>query len=123
MAAVWPLVLIASAGGPAQPSATIRELGHALTRCFEAPPRSEGSQITVRFSLRRDGTVFGKARITYSRLVGAADDQALFARTVAASLDACTPVSLDPGFGAVIAGKPLTILFSGARPSLSFNNP
>ncbi len=51
--------------------------------------------------------------MTYLKLMGRPEDRAAFERAVAASLDACTPVRLDPAFAAVIAGQPLTVLFSG----------
>ena len=110
--AVWPVVF-ALAGGPARPSATFAELRQALTHCFAAPPRAAGSLVTVRFSLKRDGTVFGRPRVTFLKLMGRPEDRAAFEKAVAESLNACTPVSLAPGLGAVIAGQPLTVLFPG----------
>ena len=85
----------------------------ALTRCFAAPPRASGSLVTVRFSLRRDGTVFGRPRVTYLKLAGRPEDRAAFEKAVTDGLNACTPVRLDPALGAIIAGQPLTLLFPG----------
>ena len=120
MTALLPLVLLAAFDAPPlPPSVNFRELGHALTRCFQAPPRTEGMQVTVRFSLRRDGSVFGKPRVTYFHPAGSQDDQAAFEKAVASSLDACTPVRVAPDFAAAIAGHPLTILFSSTRQVLS----
>ena len=109
----WPVVWIALAGSPGEPVATFGALRDALTRCFAAPSHAGGSAVTVRFSLRRDGAVFGKPRVTYLKLTGPPEDRAAFARAVTASLDACTPVRLDPDLAAVIAGQPLTVMFSG----------
>ncbi len=109
----WPVVWIALAGSPAEPVATFGALREALSRCFAAPPHAGGSVVTVRFSLRRDGAVFGRPRVTYLKLAGRPEDQAAFERAVAASLEACTPVRLDPDLAAVIAGQPLTLMFSG----------
>ena len=111
---------IALAGPQGSGVATFGELREALTHCFAAPSGTRGSTVTVRFSLRRDGTVFGKPRVTFVKLSRRADEGAAFEKAVAASLDACTPVRLDPRFAAVIAGQPLTILFSGdgSRPVL-----
>ncbi|WP_158808162.1 hypothetical protein [Beijerinckia sp. L45] len=106
-------VLIAASMSPAEPSATFRELSRALTQCFEAPGRADKSEATVRFSLKRDGTVFGKPRLTYAHLVGSPEDQAAFEKAVVAGLNACTPVQLSPGLAALIAGQEITISFSG----------
>ncbi len=121
MTPAWLLALASTATSSPPPSATFRALEHALTHCFQAPPHADGSAITVRFSLKRDGSVFGVPRVTYARLAGTAEDQALFRQAVVASLDACTPVRLSPALAATIAGHPLTILFSGDRPVLSIN--
>lgn len=111
--AAWPLVLMALAGPSQEPAASFAALRQALTHCFIAPPHTRGSVATVRFSLRRDGAVFGRPKVTYLQRAGRPEDQAAFEKAVAASLDACTPVRLDPGLAAVIAGQPLTVLFSG----------
>ena len=116
----WPLVWIVLAGLQDSPVATFGELRQALTHCFAAPPHTDGSVITVRFSLRRDGAVFGRPRVTYIKLAGRPEDGTAFEKAVTDSLEACTPLHLDGYFAAVIAGQPLTVLFSGdgSRPVL-----
>lgn len=102
---------------PATPIATLRELGPALTACFRAPVRSAGSEITVVLSLTRQGSVFGKPKITYAKLVGQPEDRRAFVEAALGALAACTPVPLTPGLGGAVAGRPLSIRFVGGGPA------
>lgn len=98
----------------------ISEIGPAFRRCWKPPPMTgahDGVMATVRFSLRRDGSIFGQPRVTWeTRRI----DPALKERFTASVLDAirnCAPVRLSPRLGASIAGRPFTIRFHGRAPS------
>jgi hypothetical protein len=82
-----------------------------LTRCWRAPPRSEGSTITVGITLKRDGAMFGQPTITYSKLTGNTDVQKRFVAAALAALAACTPVAITDGLGGAIAGRRIFIRF------------
>ena len=112
-------LIMTIAPGPPAPATNIEDLKNALFRCFAPPPGSAGSEMTVRFSLRRNGTILGKPTITYARLSG--DDQArrAFAAAVLGSLSACTPVSLSAGLGSAIAGKMIALRFISSRQDIS----
>ncbi len=117
--ALLVVLLLLPAPASAEPRiGTLRELGPALTRCWRAPAGSEGSEITLRFSLRRDGSLIGQPRITYSKLEGHPTDQRAFVAAALGALAQCLPVPLSEGLGGTIAGRPLTIRF-GARPGLN----
>ena len=107
------LILTAMLVAQSAPAANFHELGQALYRCFHPPEHSAGSQMTVRFSLTRDGAVFGKPAVTFSKLVGAPADQEAFVQAALGAVAACTPVTLTPGFGAALAGRPITLRFVG----------
>lgn len=111
------LAALALAAGPAAaaPANTLRELWPALTRCWQPPPGTVGSEITVAFALRRDGTLLGKPRITYSRLTGDAEAQRAFVAAALIALARCTPVAITDGLGGAIAGRQLSIRFQ-SRP-------
>ncbi len=98
------------------PADTLEALGQALTACFQAPAGSAGSVITVLVSLRRDGTVLGQPRITFSHLVGTPDRRRVFVAAALGALKACTPVAVTPGLGGAIAGRPFSIRFVGGGP-------
>jgi hypothetical protein len=98
-------------GPEAAPANTLRELYPLLTRCWRAPPGSEGSTITVGITLKRDGTMFGQPTITYSKLTGDADMQKRFVASALAALAACTPLAITDGLGGAIAGRRIFIRF------------
>jgi hypothetical protein len=100
----------------AAPANTLRELYPLLTRCWRAPPGSEGSTITVGITLKRDGTMFGQPTITYSKLIGDTDAQKRFVAAALAALAACTPVALTNGLGGAIAGRRIFIRFGSQVP-------
>lgn len=109
------LLSAALAAGPAiaepRPVATLAELWPALTACWRPPPGSAGQELTVRFSLKRNGELLGQPRITYSKLTGGAEDQKRFVAAALAAIAECLPVRLSEGLGGTIAGRPLTIRF------------
>jgi hypothetical protein len=82
-----------------------------LTRCWRAPPGSEGSTITVGITLKRDGTMFGQPTITYSKLTGDTDAQKRFVTSALAALATCTPASITDALGGAIAGRRIFIRF------------
>lgn len=98
----------------------IDEIAPAIRRCWSPPAMdgpNAGAMATVRFSLRRDGSIFGQPRVTWG--AGRADP-ALQQRFTASVLDAvrdCAPLRLSSRFGAAIAGRPFTIRFHGRAPS------
>ncbi|WP_258117620.1 hypothetical protein [Mesorhizobium onobrychidis] len=50
------------------PVDTINEMFSAIVACWESPPGTAGMTLTLQFSIRRNGTLIGKPRATYSRL-------------------------------------------------------
>jgi hypothetical protein len=72
---------------------------------------------TVRFSLRRDGTIFGQPRVTWETRRTDPDLRERFTASVIDAIRNCAPVRLSPRFGASIAGRPFTIRFHGRAPS------
>jgi hypothetical protein len=98
----------------------LSELAPALRRCWE-PPRLSGVDdsvmATVRFSLRRDGTLFGQPRVTWGTKRTDPELQERFTQSVIAAVRACTPMRLSQSFGESIAGRPFSIRFHGRAPS------
>ena len=97
---------------------TLDGLGRALTACWSAPAGSAGSDITVLLSFTRTGAVLGKPRVTHSHLLGSDGEKQAFVAAAFDALARCTPVSVTPGLGGAIAGRPFTIRFVGGRPAL-----
>ena len=97
------------------PANTLPDLWRELSACVKAPTESAGSEVTILFALKRDGSLLGKPRITHSHLLGDADAQNAFLAEATGALAACLPLSVTDALGGAIAGRPLSIRI-GRRP-------
>jgi hypothetical protein len=102
-----------AAGGP--PANSLRELYVELQKCLAAPGGVAGSELTIVFSLRRDGSLLGRPRISYSKLLGGAAEQLQFGEGVAAAFNQCLPLPITDALGGAIAGRPISIRFTVGR--------
>ncbi|MGX1741781.1 hypothetical protein ACWIEX_09510 [Bosea sp. NPDC055353] len=92
------------------------EIAPAVRRCWNPPPLPgdlTGAMVSLRFSLRRDGSLFGQPRVTWETKRGDAAFQQRFSESAIAAIRSCTPMRLSAGLGASIAGRPFTIRFHG----------
>ena len=101
----------------AQSPDNIRELFQFLYQCAKIPPGTEGSELTLKFSLTHYGALRGKPMITYSKLVGSPEDQRVFVSAALEALEKCTPVPLTENFGKVVGQKMIIMPFPGRRES------
>jgi hypothetical protein len=98
----------------------LSEIAPALRRCWSPPPLegpNAGAMATVRFSLRRDGSLFGQPRVSWGTKRSDPELQARFSQSVVDAVRACTPLRLSQRLGASIAGRPFSIRFHGRAPS------
>ncbi len=105
--------LRASETGPG-PVDTLKDLFPALAACWEAPEglaKFERTEITARLALRRDGSVIGTPRITFSQIPGDTRARDILVRATLDAIARCTPVRLTPSLGGAIAGRPLALRF------------
>ncbi|WP_425463299.1 hypothetical protein [Methylobacterium terricola] len=94
---------------PEGPADTLAGLAPRLAACWRPPADLEAAAITARFALRRDGSLQGTPRITFTRVPPRWRD-ALVAETLA-SLARCTPARLTAGLGGAVAGRPIALRF------------
>jgi hypothetical protein len=93
------------------PANTLLELFGKLNHCLMTPKGIIGSELTIVFSLRRDGALLGKPKITFAKLPEDVSDQRKFAEGVETAFDKCLPVAITDGLGGAIAGQPLSMRF------------
>ncbi|MGU3539469.1 hypothetical protein [Methylobacterium sp. A54F] len=101
-----------------EPAATLTELWRRLgacTRVSRVPVDALGSEVTVLFSIRRDGSLQGEPRITYSRLYGDEAAQRGFIGNALADLARCFPISITDGLGGAVAGRPFRLRLTSPR--------
>ena len=99
---------------PSAPVDTLRALYPALAACWRAPDGLAGlerTEITTRFSLRRDGSLIGTPRVTFSSLPNDTRARTILTDATLAAIRRYTPVEVTPGLGAAIAGRPLALRF------------
>jgi len=101
----------------AQPANTLRQLWEKIGGCFADTHLSSGSEVTVVFSLKRDGSLNGKPRISYSKLPADESVRNGDAAAIAHALDACLPIQITDGLGGAIAGRPIALRIGGKRPT------
>ncbi|QEL21490.1 hypothetical protein FQV39_02045 [Bosea sp. F3-2] len=97
----------------------LADIAPALRRCWNPPPLPgdlTGAMVSLRFSLRRDGSLFGQPRVTWETRRGDPEFQRRFSDSAVAAIHACTPMRLSKGLGASIAGRPFIIRFHGRVP-------
>ncbi|MER8443237.1 TonB C-terminal domain-containing protein [Mesorhizobium sp. M1066] len=96
------------------PVDTIREMSDAIYACWKPPPGTAGMSLTLRFSLRRDGTLIGKPRATYSDLGADAQLSRAFVASILKALDEALPLPFSHSMGGAIAGRMLAPRFTAA---------
>jgi hypothetical protein len=96
------------------PIDTINEMFSAIIACWEPPPGTAGMSLTLQFSIRRNGTLIGKPRATYSRLGNDDKLNRAFVASVLEALDKALPLPVSDSMGGAIAGRMLFPRFTAA---------
>ena len=99
-------------GARSEPVSSLAGMWRTIRDCTNraaGPPEAVGSEFTVLFTMKRDGSLQGQPRITYSHLLGDQATQQAFFSSVLAALARCFPMPLTEGLGGAIAGRPLRL--------------
>ena len=110
-------LLLCGANEPALPANTLAELGAQIGACLDR--QGEGwarGEITVNFSLRRDGSLIGRPRIAYLRPEHDEATRQQVAEQAAEAMARCFPARITEKLGEALAGR----MFSWR---LTFGNP
>ncbi len=112
-----PSALCAGAApSQAAPANTLRDMFNQLGACFSREAGADegwrGAEMTLRFSLRRDGSLIGKPHITYSKLPKEETDKRRVMDSFAFAMDRCLPVKITDGLGGAIAGQMIAYRFA-----------
>jgi hypothetical protein len=107
--------------GPAlsEPVSTLAELWGRFGACSQVthvPSGAEGSEVTVLFALKRDGSLLGKPRVTHSQFVGDDATQHAFLAAALADLAGCFPLEITDGLGGAVAGRPFRLRLVSRKP-------
>jgi hypothetical protein len=100
------------------PLDSIRDMFDALRACWMPPPKEEahhGMEYTVRFALKRDGTMIAAPRMTYSSHEVSVETREVYRDAIDVALKRCTPLHFSGGMAGAIAGRPIAIRFVDDR--------
>jgi hypothetical protein len=94
----------------AAPANTLVELQRQLGACMAGKSLGPaGSRLTIMLMMKRDGSIFGKPRITFSHLEGDKDARQQFVDGAERAVETCLPFRITPSLGDAIAGRPFFI--------------
>jgi hypothetical protein len=113
-------------GADEHPLDSIRDMFAALRACWVPPPKEEahhGMEYTIRFALKRDGTMIAAPRMTYSSHEVSAETQEVYRDAIDAALKRCTPLHFSGGMAGAVAGRPIAIRFVDDRTIDQQQNP
>jgi len=103
------LCAAAPAIGQTRPANSLSELFANLKTCFGPMQAPEGAQLTMVFSLRRNGTLIGQPRISDAKLPKDPAERQRFLGSASAALAKCLPANITNALGGAIAGRPLAV--------------
>ena len=72
-------------------------------------------EYTIRFALKRDGTMIAAPRMTYSSHEASAETRQVYRKAIDAALKRCTPLHFSGGMAGAVAGRPIAIRFVDDR--------
>jgi hypothetical protein len=100
---------VALAQGTA-PANTLVDLQRQFGACMRGKSLGPaGSRLTIMLMMKRDGSIFGEPRITFSHLEGDKEARQRFVDDAEHAVDACLPLRITPSLGGAIAGRPFFI--------------
>jgi hypothetical protein len=103
----FPVLALAQDQAPAN---TLVELQRQLGACMAGKSLGPaGSRLTIMLMMKRDGSIFGKPRITFSHLEGDKEARQAFVDSAERAVEACLPFRITPSLGGAIAGRPFVI--------------
>jgi hypothetical protein len=100
----------------AAPANTLVELQRQFGSCMGGKSLGPaGSRLTIMLMMKRDGSILGKPRITFSHLEGDADARRRFVDDAKRAVEACLPFRITPSLGGAIAGRPFFVTLGRPR--------
>ncbi len=76
-----------------------------FTQCIAEPPDADGTLVTVYFSLKSDGEIFGKPRVVLYGYQGSEDSRQQIISGLLNSFDKCLPLQLSPDMARTTPGQ------------------
>ena len=87
------------------PAATMREVQDQFAACIHPPTAADGTRLTFYFSLRTNGTEFGRLRTVWVGFKGSDDDRRQLLDGLVKEFASCLPLVLSADLARTIPGK------------------
>jgi hypothetical protein len=108
-----PRIALAQGASPAN---TLMDLQRQFSACMSGKTVGPaGSRLTIMLMMKRDGSIFGKPRVTFSHLEGDKEARQAFVDDVERAVEACLPFRITPSLGGAVAGRPFVITLGSAK--------
>jgi len=111
------VLFLAASPAAADPANSLRDLSAKLNGCFAGVKLNSEAEATVVFSLKRNGSMNGKPRLSYTKFPSDEAERAADARAIAQALDACLPIAITDALGGAIAGRPIALRLGWRKPA------
>jgi hypothetical protein len=112
------MVATVAAAQEAAPANTLMDMRRQFSACMSGTPIGpSGSAVTIVFMMKRDGSIFGKPRITFAHLEGDQEARRRFIDDAERAIDSCLPFKVTPALGGAIAGRMFSITLGREKPA------
>src|ERR1700761_180581 len=92
LAVTWACAASIAHADDAAPANTLVDLQRQFGACMKDKPGGPaGSRLTIMLMMKRDGSIFGKPRITFSHLEGEKESRQAFVDEAERAVEACLP--------------------------------
>lgn len=111
---VGTAVVAFAAGAHSETLGTMDRVESKIMGCWTPPVGSGGSSVTLRFSFKRDGTLFGDPQPTSVNVSGDSKTRRKFVAAAIDALKTCGPLQFSDTLAKGIGGTVFTLIFEGA---------
>ena len=97
----------------ASPANTLMDMWAEFRYCMRPANLDQGAELTLRLSLKRDGSLYGKPTVSYFNMSDNAEAERRNVEAIVSAINHCVPISISGELGSAIAGQQLWIHLHG----------
>ena len=106
----------------------MRDVREHFARCLHMPTGAENSEVTLHFSLNRDGGLIGEPRVAWLKLDAGKQERTRIEPLIAEAFKQCIPVPLGKDLARLTPGKVYFLRVEAAKdaksaPRILLNGP
>ena len=109
------LLGVLTVAAPADPLRNMDEVAATLQACWKPPSGSEDSFVTMKFSFRRDGSLFGRPLPAIISVVGDEKARQQFIEAAIRAIEKCSPLDFAPALAEGIGGQVFMMRFAAQK--------